>query len=137
MNEIDRLEATIQNRINESRNKMSIPVLVSIQTLREMLFLVKKRQGEKPVHYHDEWNEHDWETEEDGSIDEWAFESEDSIHHGPMCKRCGYSFCVLCYEDGYNNKQCVVEKNVCPSCGDPVFSSYKFCTNCGQKLEWE
>lgn len=44
---------------------------------------------------------HDWQRNEDGAIDEWAWESD--VHNGPRCKRCGYNPCVLCdpnFDDG-------------------------------------
>ena len=103
----------------------------------EVLDMVKHKQnGMKPVHYHDEWKTHSWRKDDDGSIDDWAYESSDSIHHGPVCKRCGYSFCVLCDEDGYDDGPCVIDRDVCPICGDAVFKTYKFCPECGQKLNW-
>lgn len=38
--------------------------------------------------------EHDWERNEDGSIDIFGMESE--FHNGPLCIRCGYSYCHHC-----------------------------------------
>lgn len=44
-----------------------------------------------------EWNEHDWEREDDGSIDNWASSYE--FCNGPRCSRCWYSFCEHCVKD--------------------------------------
>jgi hypothetical protein len=39
-------------------------------------------------------SEHDWELDEDGEIDTFAFEVDN--HNGPACKRCFYSYCHHC-----------------------------------------
>lgn len=44
--------------------------------------------------------EHEWRKDEDGEVDEWAYEADNLlICHGPRCVRCGYSYCVNCDED--------------------------------------
>jgi len=37
---------------------------------------------------------HEWRRDKDGSIDIWGLEYEH--HNGPVCVRCGYSFCHHC-----------------------------------------
>lgn len=46
---------------------------------------------------------HDWYKDEDGNIDEWAWES--GYHNGVICKRCGESFCVHCTPN-YDETKC-------------------------------
>lgn len=85
---------------------------------------------------------HNWYLNKRGSIDEFAYSYE--FHNGPMCKRCGYSFCIHCDPDGYNDKECVIEKEkyLCPGCNKDitVFSIYKervhYCPLCGEHIEW-
>jgi hypothetical protein len=50
--------------------------------------------------------EHDWKKDSDGKIDELAMEN--GYHNGPVCKRCGHSYCVNCDPDG-DSEPCVVE----------------------------
>lgn len=40
------------------------------------------------------WPEHDWKRDENGVIDEYAYE--DGYHHGPSCVRCGARYCYEC-----------------------------------------
>jgi hypothetical protein len=49
--------------------------------------------------------EHDWKKNEDGTIDYFAMESE--YHSGPVCRRCGHSYCDNCYPNG-DDVPCVV-----------------------------
>lgn len=56
---------------------------------------------------------------------------------GPMCKRCGYSFCVHCDPDGYDREPCVIEEYRCPTCSNHVDKTDKHCRYCGQRLKWE
>ncbi len=53
---------------------------------------------------------HDWYKDEDGKVDEWAWES--GFHNGVICKRCGESFCVHCTPN-YDETECTeVESNL-------------------------
>ena len=52
-----------------------------------------------PTHIHEEYPEHDWYRNEDGTINGSAMDCD--THSGPMCKRCGDSFCVFCEPDGF------------------------------------
>lgn len=62
-----------------------------------------ERLTPKPlIHKHEGYEEHDWYRTENGEIDTCAMES--GIHSGPMCKRCGYSFCVYCDSDGWEDE---------------------------------
>ena len=58
-----------------------------------------------------EWNEHDFERDNDGEIDDWAFSI--GYCNGPVCQRCYYSFCKHCvdnYQDALKDDlPCVVE----------------------------
>lgn len=39
---------------------------------------------------------HDWELNDDGEIDFWAYQNGD--HNGPRCKKCGYFYCEHCID---------------------------------------
>jgi uncharacterized protein YbaR (Trm112 family) len=90
------------------------------------------------IHYHKEYPTHDWVKNEKGEIDDFAFEFGD--HSGPVCRRCGYSFCIFCKGDeGYNAEPCVEDWYVCPKCRKRFYieEGVNFCPMCGQELEWE
>ena len=95
----------------------------------------KRLIKQKPIHIHQEFPEHDWELNEDGTIDEFAIAFD--YHNGPACQRCGYNFCVHCDPDGWNKKPCIIDKNRCPNCDQLVFHINKYCYNCGQAIDWE
>ena len=46
---------------------------------------------------------HIWETE-DGEVDDYAFSSGDC--NGPICERCGFSFCVWCTPEKWEDESC-------------------------------
>lgn len=57
-----------------------------------------------------EWEEHDWEKNKDGSIDEWAMGI--GYCNGPACTRCHHSFCMHCsdnYEKELHEGPCMVD----------------------------
>lgn len=87
------------------------------------------------IHIHEEYPEHDWVRNEDGSIDTFAMAYD--YHNGPRCKRCYHSFCEDCNPDGYNDTPCIVDYYKCPICGKKLNIHQKFCCECGTKLEWE
>lgn len=87
-----------------------------------------------PIHIHEEYPDHDWETDEDGKINEWAMSY--GFHNGPSCNRCGYSFCMHCKPNGWNERPCVVDYYQCPKCGRRISKGIKFCCDCGQEVEW-
>ena len=89
--------------------------------------------------------EHDWYKNDDGSIDEFAYNN--GYHNGPMCKRCDYSFCMHCEPNGYNKQECIEEKEeyLCPHCNKNLFdilviivfkNKIKFCPSCGGRIIW-
>lgn len=87
----------------------------------------------KIIHIHKEYKEHLWEKTRNGEIDVFAFEV--GYHNGPVCKRCGYSFCIHCNPDGFNAEPCVVDEYRCPKCKSFVSTKDHYCRNCGQRLE--
>lgn len=99
--------------------------------------LIEKATPKIPDHIHEEYSEHDWERDEDGSIDEFAMAYD--YHNGPRCKRCGYDFCLWCEPHGYENKPCVVDEFYCPTCHRWLSRQSKncYCIDCGQLINWE
>lgn len=87
------------------------------------------------IHIHEEYPEHDWVRNEDGSIDTFAMAYD--YHNGPECKRCYHSFCEHCNPDGYTDTPCIVDYYKCPICGKKLNIHQKFCDECGTKLDWE
>lgn len=110
--------------------------------LADALSLLKTQEPQPPKHIHEEYPEHDWGREKDGSIDEFALEN--GFHNGPRCKRCNDSFCVHCEPNGYEtHKPCIVDEDRCPKCGNMIFSPWSkaqkitYCIDCGQAVKWE
>lgn len=108
----------------------------------DALSLLKALEPQPPKHIHEEYPEHDWVREKDGSIDEFAMEG--GFHNGPRCKRCNDSFCVHCEPDGYEtHKPCIVDEDRCPKCGKELFSPWgktqkiTYCMDCGQAVKWD
>ena len=93
----------------------------------------------KVVHIHEEYLEHDWYRNKDGSID--FFASEDDHHNGPLCRRCYYAFCEHCVNSVdkalEEDLPCVVDEYKCPNCNKTLLNNQKFCDECGTKLDWE
>lgn len=103
-----------------------------------VIALLKEQEPKPPIHIHEEYPEHDWETDENGNIDEWAMSYE--IHNGPACERCGYSFCMHCKPNGWNEEPCVIDYYQCPKCRERIHKGGKnieYCVNCGQAVKWE
>lgn len=84
------------------------------------------------VHKHEEYPEHQWIRNENGNIDHFAMEV--GYCNGPVCKRCGYSFCEHCEPDGWDKRLCVIDEYYCPNCGRLMHEKDKFCRNCGQAI---
>lgn len=100
--------------------------------------LIEKATPKLPRHIHEEYPEHDWERDSDGNIDEFAMAYE--YHNGPMCKRCGDSFCIHCDPHGYETrKPCIIDNFYCSTCGQwlPSYSKNRYCQDCGQLINWE
>lgn len=96
--------------------------------------MLKEQEAKPPIHVHEEYPYHDWETDEDGKIDEWAMSYE--FHNGPMCKRCYHSFCIYCKPNGFNDGPCVIDEYKCSKCGCILQKGTKFCSECGQEVKW-
>ena len=106
--------------------------------LDDVLALLKEQEIKTPIRIHEEYPEHDWETDKDGKIDEWFMNYE--FHNGPACQRCGYSFCIHCKPNGWNEKPCIVDYYQCPKCKERIFKHGKnieYCIKCGQAVKWE
>lgn len=84
------------------------------------------------IHIHEEYTERDWERTESGEIDDMAMSV--GYHNGPFCKRCWYTFCVLCDPDGWNKETCVIDEYRCPNCNHLLSKNDKFCNHCGQAI---
>lgn len=93
---------------------------------------IEKQIPKKPIHIHEEYDKHDWYKDEDGNIDEFAFEW--AFHNGVVCKRCQKTYCVHC-DPNYDNDKCIVNEYKCPTCSALITRS-KLCENCGQVLDW-
>ena len=106
-----------------------------IQYCLDALAALEKQIQKKPVHIHEEYEKHDWQKDEDGNVDEFAFEWDD--HTGVACTRCCTTYCVYCDPD-YDEKgdKCIIDYNKCPNCGRKVTKSEKYCDDCGQALDW-
>lgn len=104
-----------------------------IRMIDDTLALLKEQEAKPPIHVHEEYPEHDWKTDEDGKIDEWAMSYE--FHNGPMCKRCYHSFCIHCEPNGFNDGPCVIDEYKCPKCGCILQKGTKFCSECGQAVK--
>ena len=97
----------------------------------------------KVVHIHEEYQEHDWARNEDGSID--FFATENGYHNGPLCRRCYYDFCKHCVDSVdkalEEDLPCVLDEYKCPNCNKTLLKTLlknqKFCDECGTKLDWE
>lgn len=96
---------------------------------------LEKQIPKKPKHIHEEYEKHQWEKDENGNVDEWAYTSE--FHNGVVCERCHEIKCVHCNPD-YDEEPCIVNKDVCPVCGKTVYryDKEKYCSDCGQALDW-
>lgn len=81
------------------------------------------------------WKHHNWAKNEDGSIDEFAWEQ--GYHNGPVCQNCYYSYCINCDEaEEVDKVPCETTEYVCPNCGKFVSTDDHFCSNCGIELEF-
>lgn len=98
--------------------------------------LLEKQIAKKPKHYRVIYVDHKWATNENGEIDEWAWES--GFHNGVVCTNCGEQVCVLCNPD-YKTKgsECSTYETTCPNCLEKLdtHSKQPYCS-CGQRLDW-
>lgn len=94
---------------------------------------LKKQIPQKPIHKYIKYGKHKWRRDENGKIDDWAWEYE--FCNGVVCERCGKSVCVHCNPDYDKLKDCKRNTYNCPSCYKEVYYKQKHC-DCGQKLDW-
>lgn len=105
------------------------------QAVMEAVRVLKAQEPRQAKHIHEEYPEHFWKRKEDGEIDEFAYEGD--FHNGPVCVRCGDSFCKHCEPDGYEtHRHCVTDKYVCPNCERLLTWGVNYCSNCGQGVKW-
>lgn len=82
-----------------------------------------------------EWEErrkHKWKRYSDGTID--CFAGVDcGYHNGPLCLKCGFSFCEHCDPKGYDS-ECSVPDYICTVCGSEASEKWNFCPNCGADM---
>lgn len=108
------------------------PIFETYQNiLTDAISLLKEQE---PIHIYEKYPQHDWETDEDGKIDEWAMSYE--FHNGPICKRCYHSFCIHCEPNGFNDGPCVIDEYKCPKCESILQKGTKFCSKCGLAVKW-
>ena len=99
----------------------------------EQIMELKERDTAKEIlHIHQEFSEHQWRRTAEGKIDEFAMYVD--CHSGPVCERCGYSFCEHCEPNGWNEEPCVIDEYRCPNCNQEIGRSDKCCKYCGQML---
>lgn len=81
------------------------------------------------------YENHLWKKDGDfeDSIDHWAVSW--GYCNGPVCERCGDSFCEHCNPECWDSP-CEVEGYIC-KCDNIVYEWQKFCPHCGEKLEFE
>lgn len=83
---------------------------------------------------HGEWiktRKHLWKKDEDGEIDEWAWEH--GFHNGACCEICYKTPCAHCEPD-YDEKQDCHEHYMCSECGRVVIDLEPYC-HCGAKMD--
>lgn len=84
------------------------------------------------IHKHEEYPQHSWRLSENGEIDTAAWGA--GIHNGPVCVRCGFSFCEICNPKGYDSGPCIVDEYHCPNCDQELDKNDRFCKFCGQAI---
>ena len=123
-------EAIDHYKYGISHDIFAEPVTTYAQLSIEAL---EKQIPKKPSLVHKTYQKHDWKLDISGEIDTWAWESD--FHNGPTCKRCHYSPCEYCDPD-YDEGVCEINRSHCPICNKIVFNPTKFCSDCGQALDW-
>jgi hypothetical protein len=101
----------------------------------DAITMLKEQEPKIPIHIYEKYPQHDWITDEDGKIDEWAMSYD--FHNGPVCKRCYHSFCVHCEPYGFDDGPCVIDEYTCPKCECILPKGTKFCSKCGQAIKWD
>jgi hypothetical protein len=84
------------------------------------------------------WKErrkHKWKRNSYGTIDYFAG-VDCGYHNGPLCLKCGFSFCEHCHPEGYDS-ECPVPDYICTVCGSEASERGKYCPNCGADMRGE
>lgn len=89
--------------------------------------------AKKPIFRNESFSSHKWKKDEEGRIDYWVWEV--GFCNGPQCERCGRVTCIFCNPD-FDKEPCEVKKYLCPGCGREVNQKVRFCSDCGQELDW-
>ena len=97
--------------------------------------LFKKQIPMKPKHTLIKYGKHKWKRDENGNIDEFAWDFD--YHNGVMCEVCGECYCVHCDPDYDKLEDCETEDWSCPVCNSIVYFNSFVCENCMQKLNWD
>ncbi len=73
---------------------------------------------------------HLWKLDSEKNVDEWAFS--EGYHNGPMCVKCGKSFCLHCSGSSKTmHEDCDVIDYICSECGEVSEKKSKYCSECG------
>lgn len=126
-------------KAGEKRYRLASPPLDISKEENMLLFifrLLDKQIARKPNHYKVNYGDHKWATNEDGEIDEWAWES--GFCNGVVCTNCGEQVCVLCNPDyDTEESECSAYETTCPLCLEKLdaHSKQPYCS-CGQRLDW-
>ena len=130
---IQRIQA--HNEIHSRKEPNAVHIT---KALKMAVLALRKQIPKKPVNIHEEYPEHLWQRNFNGEID--LFASMYEYHNGPRCTRCHHSECEHCNPQWETEPEepCVVDKDVCPTCGADLDSWKKgnFCIECGQALDW-
>ena len=100
---------------------------------------MNKEEPKKIIHHKKIYPYHEWALNENGQLDNWAFEV--GFHNGYACIRCNYTFCEHCEPNGFETAKkipCVVEYDTCPNCNEKIYlfsEKDKYCRYCGQRVE--
>lgn len=119
--------------------KMAVQTLEEIQnyrkigTVEECRAAVEKQKRRKPEHILIKHGRHKWRRNENGAVDEYAWD--DEYHAGVSCEICDKTVCVYCNPDYDQLTDCEENYWICPSCEKKMYVKRKYC-DCGQKLDW-
>lgn len=103
----------------------------AIGTVEELREAREKQFPKKPKHILIHHGKHRWRRQENGEIDESAWEYD--YHNGVACEICGKTVCVCCNPEYDQLTDCKEEYWICPNCQQKVH--LKHC-NCGQAIDW-
>lgn len=88
------------------------------------------------IRYKKIYEHHSWEKDDDGNVDEWAWEYD--YHNGVACENCCTSICVSCEDYTECDTECSNTWNECPHCRKHLFDwiDMKYCMYCGGEVEY-